>query len=531
MSRISLGFTLAAAFSIAACLPGPDEELHIEELPLDAPAVSHIANERVAEHIEGVSEAVKVLGRSSRLEEAAGGNSEECPPPTDEEPNPPCEPTQNGDWFDISEAGTGVRDWLRNNVFNDEGVESSTETSVTYRLFPETMCPLETDENGIGSRDPQCLKFFTDLPMRMRVTSVAEGDLDVAVTVGDYAVGQFELYASHVSVQADLATVKTAIQAGATILEEDVSLMTHLSGVVKLSLTRHSATDYSADLSIIEALHFAINDPQHAEYVDVKLGAAANAASVRLTSETGLVGAQLAFTNINLAAALDLLAGSGESCEDAEGDEEPVCTTPEAKTGVVSLALAGLTGVGSFNVDDQALSLSGIGVGNEKAVVKLNETELLSAVINPDANGVFDALVASLNDDTQVRFEVSPSLSLSVEHDLAPYIAAMGADAPEVPAWLVSGTTSANTGGAKAVIVYTEGKSAPPCDSGEASTCAEDEEGEIQLIEGSVTLSASDIPDVVITAPQCLVIDEGEGEGEGEGEPHLFTFLSGGECR
>lgn len=523
MRQVSIRFALTAVLAMTACLPFSEDGAR-QPLSLDAPTVNHMANERIAEHTEGVIEAATVFSRSSRLEEAIG-DDENCRSTSEEAPD--CESESDGSTFDFSEAGEGLREWFRDHVFNDDAVESSTETSVTYRLLPEKMCPLETDENGIDIRDAKCVRFFTEQPVRLHVTSLSEGNLDVALTVGEFAAATIELYVDHVSVQTDLNVIKAIIDEVARMLDENTDILTGLSGVVKLTLTRHAPADYSAALSILESLHGSLYEPTHEEHLELKLGAASDAVSIRLSADTGLVQAHLGLANIDLAAALDLIAGQSE-CE-LDGEEEE-CPAREPKQGVVTLALAGLTGNAQFNVDEDALTFDGLGIGNEKGTVKLDGAQLLSLEINPDEGGLFGGLVASQDNSTQTRFEVSPSLFVALEHDLTAYVNALGNDAPEVPAWLMTGTASLNaTGDSRVVAVYTQAPPEPLCESEDESTCPPAEEDQLQLVEGTVTLSASDVDDVVISAPECLVIDGGDEDEDND--RHLFTFVSGGQCR
>lgn len=530
MRHLPVAIALVAGLSLTACLP-LDNDRHNEPLELDRAQVTQALNARVSEHLDGVVTVVKSLDRSERLHRLSSDTgSVDCPPGDPGLPPPACDLPPEPNPFDFTEEADNIKNWLNENVFVDSAVESTTATSVTYRLSTELLCSESSDEEGEPTQDEDCVKVLTELPVRLVVTSLNEGDLDIAVKVGSHAPGRLELHAGHVAVQADLAAIKATLEAIADLLDEDtVDFPDRFAGKVEVKLTRHASDDYSAALSILGALSVGVHDATHLAFLDVAVGAATNALTVRIDAATGTGTASVNFAGLDVAAALDLLMGESETTE-CEWNEETLqeeCTThtPEPKEGVLSATLAGLTGSGSFGFDDDVLSLTGLGVGGEKAVVKLDGAQIFGLTINPAAGGVFDLLAASLEDGG--RITVSPSLDVTVEHDLTALVAALDEEESDIPAWLLGGSSSVKTTGPQTVVRVTEAEDAGECTE---EPCPETASAQVQVEEGSVTLSATGITDVVVEAPECLVEVEQQDEEESSDDAHLFTLVSAGAC-
>lgn len=530
MRHVPVAIALVAGLSVTACIPltDPDEKLPLE---LDAAKVSQAVNARVGEHVDGVVTVMKSLERSERLTKlSSDSGSVDCPEPQPGMPPPACDVPPEPNPFDFTEEAEDVKEWLNENIFTASAVESSTATSVTYRLSTDVGCPENEDEEGVATRDEDCVKVLTELPVRFVVTSTHEGDLDIELRVGSRSPGSLELYAGHVSVAADLGAIKATLEDIAALLDEEIeSFPDRFAGKVELKLTRHGSDDYSAAVSILEALSLGLHDATHLEFLDVVLAASTDVVKVRIDATAGTGTASVNFADIDLAAALDLVLGETEStdCVWNEETQQDDCTTttPEPKAGVLSAALAGLTGSGTFGFDDDVLDLKGLGVGEEKVTIKLDGAQILGLTVNPTAGGVFDLLAASLDDGG--RITVSPSLDVTVEHDLTALVAALDDEDSDIPGWLLGGSSSVKTTGPQTVVRVTEAEDAGECID---EVCPEPESAKVQVEEGKVTLSATGITDVVVEAPECLVeAEQAEGEESGE-DAHLFTLLAAGAC-
>lgn len=525
-----ISVALVASVAAAGCLP-VDKEAELK--PLDGTSTSALANKLVGEHLDGVANVVKVLDRSKTLAPAAqtDDGNDGCPPPKPGLPPPACNDPEESSRFDLTEYTDGLKSWLQDNVFNVAAIESTTETSITYRLTPEVACPEETDDTGAIARDEDCVKFFTEMPVRLVVTSTTEGDLDIAVNVAEHKPASVELYAAHLSGKLDLAAAKAVITDAAALLGEDApNLPERLSGVFELALVKNGQDDYTFALGVLEALNIGLKETTSNEYVDIKLGVAPEAARVRLSAESGVVDAAVAIGTVNVAVALEQFAGEPEEeCVWNEETEQEDCTTEtrEPLEGIIGLALKGLTGAGTFNVDTDTLSLTGLGLGNDKGVVTFNDAQALSVAVNSDTNGLFDLALASLEDGWKAT--IVEQLNVTIEHSLGALADALGEDGSDVPAWAKSGETSVAAAGNPDFVLRFLQAPEPPCD-GETGECDDAESSKYKVEQGTLTLSSTDVTPVTITAPECIIVaDEEEGEEGGE-SAHPFTLVSGGSC-
>jgi hypothetical protein len=205
----------------------------------------------------GLTNAGGFLAESSALAETMneiGGSSETCTTSgavvcsTDgvcESPITECT-TDEVTPEDLAEMRTELEDGIRElvaelseRIFNEENVETSDDTSVTYLLGPDDLCSasesetLQSDGSVVvteGEPDPECVDDVTRAAIRLRVTSPSEGNVDVTVIMTEqrFEPVVFELHQERLAVTADLDQLTSSIEA----LGEDIDVLESIEVLV-----------------------------------------------------------------------------------------------------------------------------------------------------------------------------------------------------------------------------------------------------------------------------------------------------------
>lgn len=521
---------LAGALMLAGCGPQVADEPPTrdpEPLKIDAAKASLTANVNIADHLDGIAATIKVLEESNLLDNVFPRESptDPCPEPPNEGPPPPCDSGSATSELDLTNEVADIKEWLAENVFAASAVESQTETSVTYRIKPEAACPEREDEGGAITRDETCVKVFTQVPFRIVATSLAEGDLDLALKVGETNPATMELYRAKLSATADLAQVKAAMDAVAVVTEEDLEgFPERFTGKVKVAVTKNAVHDYTAKVSTLTEVNVGTEASTSHKHVDVKVAPATDALTVQLNADSKTLVSSINFANIDVAVAANLLFGESahEECEPSEPGTEPVCNTVPEKTvdGLLALHLGGVNAAGTFQVENDSLSLTNVGLGNDTSTVKFNGAQVLALDINAAAGRRFDFAFA--DGETNASLTVKPQLSVTLAHDLTALAAAVGEE-NEIPAFLKGGSSTVTfDGAAEPKIELIKGQPDPDGEEGPQEGTSD----KVKVSAGTLTLDSSTIDPIVIAASQCI----SESNAELPEGAHPFQSVAGGSC-
>lgn len=357
--------------------------------------------------------------------------------------------------------GEAFARFLREVVFTEENHEGGG----VYLVGADDLC--DADEPAPPAGEPSCAETVTALELRAAVTLAGDG-LDVGVLIGaprDVLV-TFELRPNSVGVALDLAETGDAIRTIATVLGEDVELPTVLEGVVAATLTVNGEADVSLDLAVRAAVRVEGALPEGGAYAfataarDPWFHGRAEGVARRLALALDVGPTRLA------------LPWSAVS-------------TDSLAAGVFELVLPGLTGETTLTEGDDALVVTGIGLGDATTTVKLDAATLLGIDLNPTQGRTFD-LTLALTADGAPQVSVAPAFDLSLAFGLAPLAAA----GDVVDSWLLDETYRVALTGAAPAVQPIEG------DPG------------LLAILGDLTISSTAAPaPVVATTGQCLVGD------------------------
>ncbi len=513
----SLVVAMAVVLVAAGC---PDET------PLDEAAVRQTANANAADHLGSLAGLLIAYQDSSLVGEVFPKSQEPCPAGSQ------CPAPAEGADLDVRAEADELAQWLADHVFTEANVESVDATQVVYRLGVSSMCPEEAGEAGApAARDPDCVKLFTDRAIRLVVTVPAEGDLDIELQVDGARPLSLRLHASEIAVVLDLGGIKTALNAIATTLGESIELPGTFVGRVELALTKVSDNEYRGAFSVLQAVevvHKPSSDPEHLAF---QLAAANDAVAFTLDAAQRRALASVALGALDLEAALDLVdpVSEGATCSVDQYGQEVCEPSPAApRSGLLALHLAGLSGQAQLSVAQDELKLTDLGLGNQTSTVKYNGSQILAVDLNAAAGRKLDLTISDSSDGPILK--VKPSFELAV----ALALGALRGEYSDVPDWAIDGLLGIKLDGAAepAVKLLEGGDVATTCPV--EGPCEEPPPSKlIEVLAGTLTLSGTDVSDLVVDAGSCLVesAPEPEPEPETSEERHPWLELVAGSCQ
>lgn len=549
LRRLSLTLTVSLTLAVlAACEAPSGKKPATDTFTSDEAAL--IVDTNVRAHVGELAEALKAFEASNWIGDLVGRN--ECPPPQEGQPSECHGP------LDFTAQTDALANFLRDHVFDTGSVESQDGTSVTYRLQAADVCPEVMDTNGDTVPEADCAKLLADVPMRLVVTNPGENSVGIAFQAGTAAPATFTLDPGGVSLSIDLAEAKAAVQQVTASVGESAFLPETMDGAITLSLLKQASLSYELVVGVTETVHVGSHPAESPDHFLVELAPAARALAFTLDGADRKVLAGLDFQAIDVALALDLIAGEDpvETCLDVEPF---TCTTtePTPKTGVVRAQVPGLSGSGDFEGTTDVLDLANLGLGDATSTVTFNGFPVFSLDLNALAGRRF-AIHATHAEGTNT-IAVSPSFSAKLTHDLTSLLDQLGEDVPE---WAKNGWVSVDFSGAEAPTFALEqgaasepvqpclpddpncgptpapvecgGENQPACEDPAPVECGGENQPACEepgppaptrfarLVSGTLTFAANDVEPVVISAPMC-VVDGGEGE-------HPISMLRGEAC-
>lgn len=313
---------------------------------------------------------------------------------------------------------------LREEIFATTNIESSTGSSVTYRLGPEVLCGEEIEPSAPGEPapapsgtpmyDPDCVEQLDRLQVRLRLTLASPGNVDMALLLTEAKRNPvtFQFYRDRVGVSTDLAEVKATLDAAG----EDTSNIPTLEGRVGFELRRNAELDWSFVGSVLQNVAVVIADEETAEQVRVSVGASAPAMELRLNGNARSILGAIDYGAITVSGPLNAFRDSFDEVEydPVTGEEVP----RPAYTGNVELMLAGYEGNVTFDGSTDHLTLAGLGMGDVASTLKWNEQILAQFDLNKDAGRHFDLGYQKTNTGSELTF--SPTLDAILRLDFAP---------------------------------------------------------------------------------------------------------------
>jgi len=393
---------------------------------------------------------------------------------------------------DLSEPAADLTQYLEEKIFADANIETSSDTQVTFLLRGSVVCGLDFD----GAPDQSCIDQVDSAQIRLKVTSPAAGDVDVAVLIGAQKHNplSIEVHQSLIAAEIDLGGLKGAISelSGG---EADPSLPTTMKGRIRGEVEALGANKARAAISVLTPIEVAGGD------YALSLGASSPALEV---TADGTAKTLKALTNLGALRAT--VPYSTETYDDVTGDYSEV-------SQVLDVAIAGLTAQFDFTGATDALALTGLGLGDSTSTIKIDGAQILGIDLNADAGRKFSASIASAGDVTTII--VDPKFDLSMAMDFSSLT-----NNQDMPARAMADVLSVVLDGATPTLKFT----------GENST--------FEVVSGNLEMSLKNAGDsITVAAGQCLstesdapVIDsspEPTPEPVNEGP---FASMIAGEC-
>ena len=389
-----------------------------------------------------------------------------------------CESTQSPE-----DTAAEINDWLETNVFTKDNLESSDDTSATFLLKGAPFCETTTcsytctatgctDGGCVTAVDPECVRIFEEIEVRIRATPVGDDGVKLELLIGPDRYGPVTLDASSTSlaVTVDLAAVKSSyLRIAGVAGVQDVELPAVMAGRVKGELRINGDQDVSLTGSVLEAVQIVVTSLEGD--TGLSLGAADPMVSLRVQGLTGAVSMALA------AGALDVY--------------EPWSTLTGnlLSTGRYEMHLDGASFAATILPGATDLTVTDIGLGDGPTTLAKDGVPFVTIDLNALEGRKLDLTVSPDTAANSATFAVTPAFDLGLGFAYGP----VAADFPAVPTWAYDETLRfALTG---------DGAAVEPL----AADTLTGFPGGIAVRGGTLVLSAASGASLEVPAGSCLV--------------------------
>lgn len=495
-----------ALWGITACGPS-SESVAVKELALTA-------EQNVEQALRGAHRAGGFIADSEALADALSAGSQSCEPvacPAGSVcPEPECSAAVTvadlqGQREDMSSGIDDLVQSLRDDIFTDENLESSDDSSVTYLLGPDLFCSSEdvvaVPPGGVppesASVDPDCADSVERLEPRLRLSSPSAGNVDVQLllTAGHHNPVTLQLYQDRVGVVVDLAGVKSTLDE----VGEAIEGLASMSGRLGFEILKNAELDYSLRFNVLDDLS-VVADGDDGQSISYSLGASVPTAELRFDGNTRRVVGSYAMGTLMLQGPLQAFRGSFEDTQyDDLGNPLPGGTY----TGMIDLLIGGLDGSVVFDGNTDRLSFEGLGLGDVSSTLKHDGVTLAQLDLNPDAGRHFDVTVENVP-DTGTQVTLSPTFDLNAMLNFAP----LADQVSDIPSYMLSDT----------LRIWFDGD----------DPSFQSEQDQLRVLSGALHLSSAAVPEANLDVPagSCLFDSGAEAPAH-----ELLGTLAAGACR
>lgn len=417
---------------------------------------------------------------------------------------------------DIDRAVDEMSAWLEENVFTEANLESSDETSATYRLRGELFCsaqedcamsvpcdPNQVDCYDLDVRecssepDEECIAQVNEAKIRLKVTFRGDDALTITLQLGPERLEPvaLDLSPAKVRLSTDLADVKEAIIFLSTIAGEEIpELPETMVGRLSIGLTVNGEQDVSVELSILEAVAFALTTEDGVVAFDagaanpmMQVRAEGLAERLTVTGSSGLLSLVMPWA----------LLDDGDDEEDFADPAapEPMMEEPAPVDGTFSFKSSG----GGYSIvlegGNEALKVRGVHMNAPLAgmdypvELKRNDTLLFFLDLNAESGRSFDVDVTPDTAADSALFTFTPELDLSVGF----FLESIAANDASIDPWLYDEVYNVNLSGSGSASVL-------PVAADDAGF-----PGGLKVVAGTLVLSSSgSAQSVVVSEGECL---------------------------
>ena len=238
MTRIDIKWlALAGLTALPAC--GTDD---VESVPVSTETAALTASKNLEVNLKAAFD----LGKSAELDDWLNSGSTFIGEAVVE---PDAEDDSFGDEFadedevdfdqiaddDVNELSK----MLREQILTDENLEDKEGDALIFRLGPDLVC-------GDEEPDPDCVTTVSKVPVRVRVIAPAEGDIDLALMIGDDRLTPLTavLHRDKIGFSADLGQAAEAALVLQRATDPDAEMPGTVAGIVAASLRRSGEETY-----------------------------------------------------------------------------------------------------------------------------------------------------------------------------------------------------------------------------------------------------------------------------------------------
>lgn len=478
-----------------------------ERPPISASTLALTAQENTEQALRGVHAAGSFIADSATLAELLSSpTSQDCPPATAVAcPSgtlcPPPESPACTDAVTVADLAEGRQSmseeiddlvrWLREEIFIAKNLEAEDGTSATYRLSADIFCtsgastpPASAPGTAPAASTPaqpeldaECVKDSEKMQPRLRLTSPADGAVDVALllTAAKRNPATLKLAAESVSLVLDLAEIKASLDAAGQSTED----LAALSGKLAFEIKRNAERDYSLSLNLLTSLGLTVVDDL-AQQIVFGLAGKTPAIELRLDGAARRLTGTVSLGRFDVRGPLNAFRGFFE-----EQNDDPTMTAPAPSTvytGIIELLVGGLDGSVVLDGQQDKIQLKGLGLGEVSSTLRHDGNVLAKLDLNPAAGRHFDLTVERTADD-RAKVTVTPTLDVTAMVAFA----TLQSQIKDLPAYLLGDT----------MRLWLEGSN--------PSVSTEPEQ--VRVLSGSVNLTSTKVPsaNLRVEAGACLV--------------------------
>lgn len=419
------------------------------------------------------------------------------------------------DDVDFDQLQADMEDELERRVFRDDQIESRTATSIVYRIDPANICDLVSEDvevvggpdaapESVADGDDDCVRALAAVPLRVSVTSLVDGDIDLRVLVGAdrSEAALIELHADVLAVSVNIGPLVDAFIDITRALDPESpppSLVT-ARGTLRAALRRLSADELRASIDVVSPIAVA------GSFDDVAIGVAMGVGSVALDVDRQAQMASLEVDVRDLAVnGPKELLETEDSCYDEDGNyDESLCETLE---GTFALSLGRLAGIAKLIDNDARATVEGLIAG--PLTFELDGEDIVEAKLNSESTPI------------DISANTAPELiSIAIDGAVAGSLLVELARASEISPDFAEGWSASD--------LLTLAMPAP------RMTARITPDG-VALDVGTLSVTSRSRPDLdrTVEAGQCMIEVSNPGDEDGNGvevEYHPFDFQLGDTC-
>lgn len=410
------------------------------------------------------------------------------------------------DMEDEAAVQADMQAWLEEHVFNEENLESSSDTEVVFLLHGNIFCEPEYNCSYSSCEeepDEECIADVDAAQIRIKASPAGEDGVDLELLVGPnkFAPILLELRANGLAGEIDLGAAKAAVLYLDDVFgsggEDDMELPSVLEGRLRAALTINGEQDLTLAFSVLQDVRIDMDGDYGP--ISIQAKAADPLASAHIQGLEGNVSLDID------ANALDISLPYAEMMA-PDSSEEPF--NPADFPGAISIHLGGASFSLDLNDKMQELKISNLGLGSSSTTIKKDSTTLFSLDLNADSGRALDLTITTDSANDSALFSVDPGLELSLKFSLNAIADDLGED---FPSFLGDETyTIALTGSGGASMMPVAGN-----DIGFG--------GGIKVVSGALSLDSTTAEAVEVAAGMCLAGRDSAPVGSHELLGHFYA--------